>query len=284
MKKNHLKLISIICLFSILIMACATKPAEDEKELVTETTEEATEEVIEETETEAGVVQEPVEESSQTNVNTEPSKTEPENNTPAPEEQVTTSWVADLNIAQSANQIIVVSASGSSATVSMHNKNADGTWTEILSTPASIGRNGIGKTSEGDGKTPVGVYSFMFGFGIKSNPGTAMSYTQVDDSYYWVDDVNSAYYNQFVSTNNVTQDWTSAEHLLSAGSSYHYALAINYNEACTPGVGSAIFMHCKPTGGAGCIAVSESSMVSILKSVQPGCVLIIDSASNVWNY
>ena len=39
-----------------------------------------------------------------------------------------------------------------------------------------------------------------------SNPGTALAYTQVDDSYYWVDDVNSVYYNQFVSTNEVVSD------------------------------------------------------------------------------
>lgn len=193
-------------------------------------------------------------------------------------------WVADLNVAQNANQIIVAAASGSTATVSMHNKNADGSWKEILSTSASIGRNGIGKSSEGDGKTPQGMYNFSFAFGIQPNPGTVLSYTQVDDSYYWVDDSNSAYYNQFVSTNNIACDWNSAEHITGAGSSYNYVLAINYNSGCVPGAGSAIFMHCKPTGGAGCIAVSESSMITILQNVQPGCVLIIDSKNGVYNY
>lgn len=193
-------------------------------------------------------------------------------------------WVAGLQVAQNTSQIMVVAASGNTATLSMHNKNADGSWTEILSTSAGIGRNGIGKSAEGDGKTPQGVYGFSFAFGIQPNPGTALSYTQVDDSYYWVDDSNSAYYNQFVSTNNVACDWNSAEHITGAGSSYNYVLAINYNSGCVPGAGSAIFLHCKPTGGAGCIAVSENSMVTILQNVQPGCVLIIDSTGGIYNY
>ena len=106
----------------------------------------------------------------------------------------------------------------------------------------------------------------------------------MDDSYYWVDDSNSQYYNRFVSTNEVEKDWSSAEHIMGAGQSYNYVLAINYNEACIPGAGSAIFMHCKPTGGAGCIAVSESAMRTILQNVKPDCVLIVDSVSGVYNY
>ncbi len=200
------------------------------------------------------------------------------------EEKNVTSWVADLKAAQNTDQLMIVAASGSTATVSLHNKVEEGIWKEILSTSASIGKNGIGKTSEGDKKTPTGKYKFMFGFGIKSNPGTAFSYTQVDDTYYWVDDVNSQYYNKFVTTKEVEQDWTSAEHIIESSPSYNYALAINYNTACVPGAGSAIFLHCKPSGGAGCIAVSESVMIQIMKNVSTDCVLIIDSKDNVLQY
>ena len=201
------------------------------------------------------------------------------------EETTTVDWVAELAVAQKTDQLIVVAASGSSATVSMHNKDNEGNWSEIMSTTAAIGKNGIGKTSEGDKKTPTGQYKFTLGFGIKANPGTAFSYTQVDDTYYWVDDVNSQYYNQFVSTNEVEQDWTFAEHIASSGSVYNYALAINYNTSCTPGAGSAIFMHCKKASTTnGCIAVPESDMLKIMQNVKPNCILIIDSAANVYNY
>ena len=63
--------------------------------------------------------------------------------------------------------------------------------------------------------------------------------------------------------------WSSAEHLISYPTAYRYAIALNYNTACTPGAGSAIFLHCS-TGGAtaGCISVSSSDMIRILKMLQ----------------
>lgn len=50
---------------------------------------------------------------------------------------------------------------------------------------------------------------------------------------------------------------------------YRYAIAVNYNTACTRGAGSAIFLHCS-TGRAtaGCISVSQNDMVRILKMLQ----------------
>ena len=193
-------------------------------------------------------------------------------------------WVANLDAAEYHNQLIVVIANGNTATVSLHEKNDVGIWREVLSTEAYIGKNGIGKTKEGDGKTPTGAYQFTFAFGIKENPGTNLEYVEVDDSYYWVDDSNSKYYNQFVSTKDVEKDWDSAEHILSAEDSYHYVLATDYNAECKPGVGSAIFMHCTPTGGAGCIAVPEEIMIAILKKITPDCVLIIDDETNIYSY
>lgn len=193
-------------------------------------------------------------------------------------------WADNLKVAATANQILTVVANGSSATVSLHNKGVDGHFFQVLSGDATIGRNGIGKSREGDGKTPRGQYGFLFGFGIKANPGTLLSYTQVDGTCYWVDDPSSAYYNRFVSTKNVVKDWKSAENLLCAGQSYNYALALNYNQACVPGAGSAIFIHCRPTGGAGCVAVDESLMLQIVKNVQPGCVVLIDDARGIANY
>ena len=193
-------------------------------------------------------------------------------------------WISQLEIAQCENQILVVSTDGINADVSLHTKNVDGIWEEVLTTKANIGKNGVGKTKEGDGKTPTGIYHFTFGFGIKDNPGLSYEYVQVDDSYYWVDDSSSEYYNQFVSTNEVSKDWKSAEHILAEGESYHYVLATDYNIECVPGVGSAIFMHCFPTGGAGCIAVSEEAMIEIMQIIQKDCVIIIDEASKICTY
>ncbi len=193
-------------------------------------------------------------------------------------------FVNDLEVAEEASQILIVSATGNSAVLTLYNKNEEGLFEETLSADASIGKNGIGKTKEGDKKTPKGKYAFTMAFGLKDDPGSQIPYTKLNDSHYWIDDSNSKYYNQFVSTKEVKKDWSSAEDLYHSGSSYNYALAINYNEANVPGLGSAIFMHCRPTGGLGCIAVDESVMKRLLKEITPECILIIDTPEALDSY
>ena len=200
-------------------------------------------------------------------------------------------WVAELEISSQVTQMIVVTAENSTttdATVSMHTKNAQGIWEEIYSTKGKIGRNGLGKEREGDGKSPVGVFSFTSAFGILPNPGiTVMPYLQVDETHHWVDDPESKYYNQCVSTKDVIPDWKSTEHLYKYVGDYNYSLSTSYNEACTPYVGCAIFLHCtnaewKPTSG--CIAIEEEYMIKTMVNLQSDCVIIIDTVSNIKAY
>lgn len=190
-----------------------------------------------------------------------------------------------LKAANTHNQLIFVSASGTTATIAMVTRDADGTWSEDLCTSGYVGSAGVGETTEWNHRTPRGQFGFTYAFGILPNPGTKLSYTQVDDTYYWVDDVNSRYYNQFVTTKTTPKAWNSAEHIIEINPAYHYVLSLDYNPNCTPGVGSAIFLHCstnRPTGG--CISVPEDQMITILKNVQPGCQIIIDSANGLKNY
>lgn len=63
--------------------------------------------------------------------------------------------------------------------------------------------------------------------------------------------------------------WKSAEKLLRSDWLYNYALVINYNTAApVPWKGSAIFLHewrSQYSGTTGCIAVSESNLLQIIK-------------------
>ena len=183
---------------------------------------------------------------------------------------VNQSFVANMSISHQTTQAItVVGNGGSYATLTVHTKH-NGVWTETLSCSARVGRNGItGNKREGDGKTPRGIYSFGQAFGVAGNPGTSRRWLQVNNNHYWVDDVHSAYYNKLVDASQTGIQWSSAEHLISYPTAYRYAIALNYNTACTPGAGSAIFLHCS-TGGAtaGCISVSQSDMIRILKMIQ----------------
>lgn len=195
-------------------------------------------------------------------------------------------WVAELTAADKTNQIMVVAVDGSTAALSLYQK-TDGVWMEYLTTEAYIGKKGIGKVREGDGRTPIGEFCFTKAFGILESPDTELDYIQVDESYYWVDDANSTYYNRLVSTEEVEMDWQSAEHICEYGQVYHYVLSISYNEDCVPGVGSAIFLHCtaeRPKATDGCIAVSEEALREILQVLEKDCVLIIDTAERVCDY
>lgn len=59
---------------------------------------------------------------------------------------------------------------------------------------------------------------------------------------------------------------------------YTYAMNISYNESGTPGLGSAIFLHCfgpyKPYTG-GCVAIPVADMRFVMQKVRPDCVVVI---------
>ncbi|MBQ9366075.1 MAG: hypothetical protein IJT82_09880, partial [Schwartzia sp.] len=60
---------------------------------------------------------------------------------------------------------------------------------------------------------------------------------------------------------------------------YTYCMNISYNENGTPGLGSAIFLHCfgpcKPYTG-GCVAIPLEKMRFVMQHVRPDCVVVID--------
>lgn len=194
--------------------------------------------------------------------------------------------IAQLEVAKYTDQMIVVAVSDEGdAKLCFYEKEND--WKLVLETEAFIGKNGLGKTKEGDGKTPIGVFSFIEAFGIMKNPGTKMKYTRVDESHYWVDDSGSKYYNQFVSLNEIVKDWESAEHIVAYGESYHYVLATSYNVERIPGKGSAVFLHCtseETEATAGCIAVPEVYMKKITNRIEPEGVLVIDYIDKILEY
>lgn len=136
----------------------------------------------------------------------------------------------------------------------------------MLETKGYVGKNGVSSNScEGDYCTPQGIYPLGFAFGIPSMNSLNIEYRQIDVNCYWVDDSDSALYNQWVKSNTPT--WKSAEHLADYPQAYKYAVVINYNMSpVIAGKGSAIFLHCQ-TGSytAGCVAVHEEDMLYILK-------------------
>lgn len=199
------------------------------------------------------------------------------------EAEASPDWVTALPEAQDAQQLFVIAAhEKTTAWVSMHEKDANGDWHMIMSTPGFIGKNGLGKTKEGDGMTPVGTFAFNRAFGIAADPGCAIPYVQADDDTYWSGDVNDGmHYNELVSLKDLPElDTENSEHIKDYPYEYQYCLNISYNADGTPNAGSAIFLHClgdrKPRTG-GCVAIPMDQMLFVMQHVSPDCVVVIDS-------
>jgi L,D-peptidoglycan transpeptidase YkuD (ErfK/YbiS/YcfS/YnhG family) len=211
-----------------------------------------------------------------------------------PETGASPEWVTKLPEAQDENvkQLFVVAGLGmdkTTATISMHQRNEDGTWEQILSTPGFVGKNGLcldADHKEGCGQTPIGVYKFNKAFGIAADPGCAIPYIEVTDDTYWSGDVREGmHYNEMVSFAEFPDlDMENSEHIVDYLYQYQYCLNISFNEDGTAGRGSAIFLHCfgptKPYTG-GCVAIPEYTMKMVMTNVDPDCIVVIDTLENL---
>jgi len=156
----------------------------------------------------------------------------------------------------------------------------DGKYEEVFSCPALVGKNGPGKQSEGDTKTPLGTWTVGEAYGIAENPGSNINYTQITDDMYWcATGSNGKKYNTLLhKSDDPDNDYSEDEHLMDYPIRYKYLLDMGYNKAGAPYAGNAIFLHCwkdseTPTGG--CVAVSEESMVKILQTITPGTAITV---------
>lgn len=175
-----------------------------------------------------------------------------------------------------AEQVVLVDSAGAGATVRACRRAAGGYRTELGPYDGHVGRNGVSAAKrEGDLRTPAGVFPLRGGFGAYANPGLRVgSWLQVDAQDVWVDDSASSHYNthQRAPANG---RWASAEKLLNQPA-YNYAQVIGYNEARTPGIGSAIFLHVdKGAGTAGCVSLPTEPLLAVMRWERAGAVIAI---------
>lgn len=151
-----------------------------------------------------------------------------------------------------------------------------------------IGRNGVAlgderfrdqeersRKKEGDGKTPLGIFKIgpMFGFSSKQDAAYQLNYFPLTRESICVDDSQSHYYNQLLNRNQVKKlDWNSGE-LMRTIATYRLGAVIQYNkDPIQPNAGSCIFLHIwknAHTGTAGCIAMEESHLKTLLIWLSP---------------
>jgi L,D-peptidoglycan transpeptidase YkuD (ErfK/YbiS/YcfS/YnhG family) len=197
-------------------------------------------------------------------------------------------FVSKLKISEELDQLIVVVGNGGAdSTVSFHTKDFKGTWTQQFSIDGDNGSNGITyKKRDGDKKTPAGLFELTVAFGIKTDPGALLSFRQITKYDYWIDDLDSPYYNTWVNSKETPGNYKT-EHLIDHNPSYNYAVNINSNPKNIPGNGSAIFLHCYNGTGrtTGCVAIAEKYMKSLIKQLDSSAkILIVPNADALKNY
>ena len=148
-------------------------------------------------------------------------------------------------------------------------------WDRDMEGPAFIGKNGLGKTAEGDARTPEGDFGVLTAFGILPDPGTALPWLQVTESIFACDE-EGPWYNRIIDT-VATHHRCKGEDMFHTAPEYHYGLALDFNPDCRYPDGSAIFFHCQgaKTYTGGCIAVQENFLRHILTTAHPGLRVII---------
>lgn len=189
--------------------------------------------------------------------------------------QVICDTLAELSVPMdslgSCEQLLLVTTDGNTAEITKYEVNSSGKW-ECLDQVVDgyIGSCGATQTkTEGDKKTPMGLFELGIAFGNEEKPDTKLSYRQIDRDSYWVDDSKSENYNTWVEGTD-GRDWNSAEHLSDYRTAYALAVVIEYNtDPVIPNAGSAIFLHCGSLPTAGCVSVSHNNMVEILKWLNP---------------
>ncbi len=175
--------------------------------------------------------------------------------------------------------LIVEHTGGSEALARYYLKQDDGRWKLSGRCKAFIGKNGIGKTREGDAKTPVGELRPLRAFGILPNPGTVLPWIDVRPGTIACDEEGPCYNRilQLAGWGNGDQTDISGEYMWEISPEYDYGLETDFNKECVWPLGSAIFIHCKGakswTGG--CVALEKRLMKKILTTADSGLVISI---------
>lgn len=143
----------------------------------------------------------------------------------------------------------------------------------------NLGRSGLGyagdqepRKNEGDGRSPLGLFSIDTSFGYSQIPNSKLPYYYADESLICVDDVGDIRYNKMALLNSINLP-KSFEMMHRKDEVYTHGAVINYNPKGEKGRGSCIFLHLnnqakKPTSG--CTAMDEAPLLELLKWFELG--------------
>lgn len=206
------------------------------------------------------------------------------------------SWI------QQSNQLIVVTSSdwtSNNGTLRWYGRAPDKAWRQIAGPfPVSLGKGGLGwglglhsadaamqnepVKIEGDGKSPVGVFtlSYAFAYHPEQIAGTDMPVLDVEPDLFCVDDPESAQYNTTQRLQaNLSAPWKSAEEMQRKDDVYKLGIFVAHNQdPPLPGRGSCIFLHIVKRDGSptsGCTAMGEGTIKELIQWLNPAAFPIL---------
>jgi L,D-peptidoglycan transpeptidase YkuD (ErfK/YbiS/YcfS/YnhG family) len=148
----------------------------------------------------------------------------------------------------------------------------------------ALGKGGIlsqVNKAEGDGATPFGLFplrDFYYRNDKLRTLKTAFSKNIIKVNDAWCDDPKDKNYNQHITLPSST----SYEKLFRNDGQYNVVIPLGYNDGpIIPHKGSAIFFHIAREGltpTKGCIAISQESMLAVLKTLGPNCLMRVYSS------
>lgn len=177
-----------------------------------------------------------------------------------------------------ATRAITVTAASTHSTVATlqaWTKAAGGGWFRYGSAvTAHVGADGLSSSpSEFRSATPIGSFTLTQAFGYYANPGTSLRYFRTNSADWWISEPGSLY-------NTHQHCWSGCpftqgdpnEHLYYERPFYNYAVVINTpSGAAAYPHGSAFFLHVTDgTPTAGCVAIPQSKLVSLMQWLTPG--------------
>ncbi len=170
-------------------------------------------------------------------------------------------------------------------------KNIKSNWKKVGSSfPIVVGVNGLAWSgglnelpsdtgrllmkTEGDGKSPAGIFSLTSVFGTLENSGKIkLPFLKLTASTECVDDVKSAHYNRIVDKYQVgNYDWKSSEKMLEIKPQYDLGVFVEHNYEKQKGAGSCIFLHIwkdETSGTAGCTAMERKNIEIVAAWLDP---------------
>lgn len=197
--------------------------------------------------------------------------------TAAPPSGAVTPWF-DGKVGAASQVLSVVGTGGSVGKMDVWQRGPAG-WQPVgTGIPVHLGSAGLAPEARDNvPATPMGVYSLDFAFGTQPSPGGGLKYYQTTPDYWWSADGPTYNTMQVCKKADCPFDTSPAsgtENLYIPA--YAHALVMGVNKERIPGHGGAFFVH--TTNGAptaGCVALDDATLVTIIKWLQPGAVIAI---------